>query len=42
MVISVLLPLSEILSSPLYTVQLLNLIWEDRMVSAPSVFAGSC
>ena len=38
-VISVLLALNEMLSSPLYTVKLLKLICDDRIVSAPSVFA---
>lgn len=39
MEMSVLLALTERLSSPLYTVQLLNVMWDDRMVSAPSVLA---
>lgn len=38
-VISVLFALNEMLSSPLYTVKLLKLICDDRIVSAPSVFA---
>jgi hypothetical protein len=40
MVTSVLLPLSAMLSSPLYTVQLLNEMCDERIVSAPSVLAG--
>ena len=38
-VISVLSAFNERLSSPLYTVQLLNVMCDDRIVSAPSVFA---
>lgn len=39
-VISVLLALNEMLSSPLYTVQLLKWTRDERIVSQPSVFAG--